>query len=108
MIFHGLTLLVGILIFMAAFWGSKGIKNNYLRIGIKCAAVSLCFTPASISGGNGHFTGFALEAILFGSLGGDTKYSVYALGYVAATFSVIYLVSMLAKTADLRRSRKDT
>ena len=107
MIFHGLTLLVGIIIFIAAFWGAKEIENDYLRIGIKCAAASICFTPASISGGNGHFNGFVLEAILFGSLGGDTKYLVYGAGYFGVSFAVIYVISLLVKKGDARRSGKD-
>mgnify|MGYP006909079853 FL=1 len=101
--FHGLTLLVGFVICLVAFRGSKGIESSYLRIGIKCAAISICFTPVSISGGNGNFTGFVLEALLVGLLGGDTKYLIYGIGYVVVSFAVIYVFSTLLKKGQERR-----
>jgi hypothetical protein len=105
--FHGLTFLVGLVICIAAFRGSKGIENDYKRIGIKCAAISICFTPVSISGGNGNFTGFVLEALLVGLLGGDKKYFIYGTGYVVVSFTVIYVISILMKKSGERQSKKN-
>jgi len=93
--FHGLTILVGFVICFAVFKKSKSIINQYKRVAIKCAAISLCFTPVSISGGNGQFEGLVLEVILVGIFGGDIKYLTYGVLYTSISFILIYAFSML-------------
>jgi len=95
MFFHGLTVLVGIVICFAVFKNAKKIVNQYKRVALKCTTISLCFTPVYISGGNGSFDGFALEAILIGVFGGDIKYFTYGVLYTLVSFIMIYAFSML-------------
>ena len=95
MFFHGLTLIVGFVICFVVFKKAKSIINQYKRVALKCVAISLCFTPVYISGGNGQFEGLVLEAILVGIFGGDIKYLTYGVLYTSISFILIYAFSML-------------
>jgi len=95
MFFHGFTVIVGAVICIAVFKHSKKIVNQYKRVALKCAAISLCFTPVYISGGNGSFEGLVLEAILIGVFGGDIKYFTYGVLYILISFILLYAFSML-------------